>query len=331
MKDVAAQAGVSLKTVSRVINDEHGVRPELEARVRATAHQLGYQPDHRARELRRGDRSSRSIGFIQADVGNPFFSRILRGVEDVARAHGYLFLSGSTDGEAEREEALLNTFIARRIDGLIMVPSTDNLGVLLEEQARGTPVVFLDLEPKVGQADIVRSDHHGGARAATAHMIARGQQRIAFIGDDESIFSAAERLRGFRDEMTAAGLPTPWIRTGIHHPDHARRVATELLQQADGPSALFTAQNFVTMGAVRALHDLGLAEHRALVGFDDIDLADVVRPGISVVPQDAQALGQRSAELVFRRLAGTTGPAISQVLPMTVVARGSGEIRPPRP
>lgn len=333
MKDVAAEAGVSLKTVSRVINGETGVRPAVEERVRASANRLGYQPDDRARDLRRGDKSSRSIGFIQVDVANPFFSRILRGIEDVARAQGFLVLSGSSDGDAGREEALLSTFIARRIDGLIMVPSTDDLDALLDEQARGTPVVFLDLEPHPephrGGADIVRSDHFGGAAAATTHMIAHGQRRIAFVGDHERIFSARERLGGFCRTMEEAGLDTPWIRTGVDNQSDAHRVVTELLSRPDGPTGLFTAQNLITMGAVRALHDLGLQSQRALVGFDDVDLADLVNPGISVVPQDPLELGRRAATLVFRRLTGYDGPPVRDVLPTAVVARGSGEIPPP--
>jgi LacI family transcriptional regulator len=328
MNDVAALAGVSLKTVSRVINGEMGVRPELEARVRAAALQLGYQPDDRARHLRLGNKSSRSIGFIQVDVANPFFSRILRGVEDVARAHGYLVLSGSSDGEADREEALITTFVARRVDGLIMVPSAENLPVLIDEQARGTPVVFLDLEPRSGVADIVRTDHFGGAVAATSHMIDHGHRRIAFIGDDESIFSAAERLRGFGTQMAANGLPTPWIHTGVNYPAAAEDVTQELLRAPNGPTAFFTAQNLVTMGAVRALHKLGLQYERALVGFDDLDLADLVKPGITVVPQDSLELGRRAAEVLFRRLEGADDPPIKVVLSTIVVERGSGEIRP---
>jgi len=332
MRSVAERAGVSFKTVSRVVNGEAGVSDDVVARVRRAVDELGYQRDDRARRLRQGGSSSGTIGFVLVDVANPFFSYLLRGIEEVAREHGYLVLAGSSDGLAERENQLVEAFVARRVDGLVVVPSAPGLGALSRELERGTPVVFLDLEPEGLSADLVRSDHQGGAHLATSHLQARGHRDIAFFGDDPAVFSAGLRLAGFREAMDSAGLAVDGRRIcqGRHTPGEWRQIITDYLAEPEPPTALFTAQNHITVGCAHALHDLALHEQIAHIGFDDIELADVVRPGISVVPQDPLRLGQRAAELLFERLAGSSEPPIREVLASAVIERGSGEIAPRR-
>ncbi len=331
MRDVADLAGVSFKTVSRVVNDEAGVSSELIARVEGAISELGYRPDDGARRLRQGG-SSRVIGFALVDVANPFFSSILRGIEEVARRQGFLVLSGSTDGDVDREHELLETFIDRRVDGLIVVPSDPAGGPLFAEIARGTPVVFLDLEPDLASFDLIRTDHEGGAAIATKHLIRHGHTDIAFLGDDPSIFSAGLRLRGFQQAMAEAGLAVADhnVMCGHHSPERWYELALQILRRPIPPTALFTAQNFVTIGAVRAMHHLGLHRKVAMVGFDEVDLATVVEPGITVVPQHPLDLGRRAAELLFARLAGLTSPAQREVTVNSLIPRGSGEIRPQR-
>ncbi len=329
MRDVAERAGVSLKTVSRVVNDESGVTAALEARVTEAISDLGYQPDDRARFLRRTAPSSKSLGFVQMDVANPFFAAILRGLEDVARSRGHLVLAGSSDGDPAREEALVASFIARRVDGLVIASCHPDLDFLTTELQHGTPVVFVDLEPAADVGDLIHTDHRGGAAAATRHLIDNGHRDIAFLGDRLVYWSAAERRQGFLDEMAAAGLPTPWVVTDLHGPDEAETGALEVLGAEPRPTALFTAQNFVTIGAVRALHRLGLQHEIAVVGFDDVELADVVEPAISIVPQDPTELGRLAGERLYQRLADGTPPQPPTSLPVDVVARGSGEIPPP--
>lgn len=331
LRDVAGRAGVSFKTVSRVVNDEGGVSDDLVVRVEEAITALGYRPDDRARHLRSTGNRSRSIGFVMVDVANPFFSSILRGMEEVARQRGHLVLSGSTDGDLHRQDELVKAFVARRVDGLIVVPSGDSLGALEHELNRGTPLVFVDLDPPDATSiDLVRSDHHGGAIAATRHLLANGHRDIAFFGDDPSVFSASLRLAGFRDAMRSKRLKVSAERvvTGHHHPDAWRQIVTTALENGPLPTALFTAQNFVTVGAVQALHDLGLQHRIAHVGFDDVELADVVEPGITVVPQQPRELGRRAAEMLFRRLDGATNPPTQEIVGSSVIARGSGELRP---
>jgi LacI family transcriptional regulator len=331
MHDVAQIAGVSLKTVSRVINGESGVSDDLAARVSAAVDQLRYRPDERARNLRQFDAPPTSIGFALVDVANPFFSAILRGLEEAARERNCLVLSGSSDGDPARQDQLIETFISRRVAGLIVVPSSGGLGPIAAEIVHGTPVVFLDCEPAQHDSDIVRTDHFGGAFAMTQHLIAHGHGDIAFFGDDASVFSAGLRIDGFRAAMAAARrrVDERWVLTGRHTPAEWQALITERLTSSRRrPTALVTAQNFVTMGAVRALHAMGIEQRVAHIGFDDIEMSDVVRPGVSVYPQDPTRLGQVACELLFRRLDGWAGPPERTILTSTIVERGSGEIRP---
>ncbi len=326
MRDVAREAGVSLKTVSRVVNAESGVTEALERRVLQAVDHLGYQRDDRASRLRRVETTSQTLGFVLMDVANPFFSSIYRGLEDVARDEGHLVLAGSSDGDPAREEALVEDFIARRVDGLIIVTCHPDLSYLAKEARQGTPVVFVDLEPPKDVGDFIHTDHYGGARAATNHLLDHGHQDVAFLADDPAFFSAAERLRGFVQVMAEIGLPTPWISLGVKGPEEAEAQAEALLRAVPRPTALFTAQNYVTLGAVRALHRLGLEREVALIGFDDVELSELVDPAISVVPQNPLMLGRLAGERIFARLSGDdrSGP---MVLGTQVVARGSGEIR----
>jgi LacI family transcriptional regulator len=332
MRDVASAAGVSVKTVSRVVNDEDAVRDVVADRVRAAIATLGYRPDHRAQLLRRRGTGSATIGFVPLDVSNPFFSAIYRGLEDVAWARGYVVVAGSSDGTRERGEAIVKRLIGARVDGLVTVPTGDEHPLIAEEVRRGTPVVLLDVEvDELDGVDLVRSDHRGGARCAVEHLISHGHRDIAFLGDVASIFSAGERYLGYVEAMNAAGCGRrpEWELHGLDTTTAARAVR-ELFAEgsANGPSALFTAQNFVTIGAVQALHELRLQRTIAIVGFDDVAMATVVEPGLSVVPQQPGELGRRAGELLLDRVGGHRGPARREILVNELIERGSGEIAP---
>jgi LacI family transcriptional regulator len=332
MRDVAIAAGVSVKTVSRVVNNEDAVRPEVALRVRHAIDALGYEPDHRAQNLRRGGRRTSTIGFVLVDVANPFFSAIYRGLEDVAWDAGYVVLAGSSDGATDRGQAILRTLISRRVDGLVVVPSGEDHVVIAAEMARGTPVVLLDLEAgDLSDVDVVRSDHRGGARVAIEHLLRHDHRDIAFLGDDDTIFSAAQRKRGFLDAMGAAGLTArdEWMIVGPAGPARASAAVHSLMAVPGGrPTALFSAQNFITLGAVQALHDLALQHEIALVGFDDVDLAAAVDPALTVIPQQPTELGRMAGELLLERLGGHAGPARRRIVESQLITRGSGEIRP---
>jgi LacI family transcriptional regulator len=329
MKEVAAVAGVSLSTVSRVVNGEL-VRADLAVRVQDAVEMLGYRRDHTASTLRRADRMSASIGLIIDDVGNPFFSVIHRGVEEVARERGVIVFVGSSDEDPEREHELADAFGARGVDGLILVPSGTDQSYLQRERRAGVDIVFVDRPPRLIDADAVLSDNAAGARLAVAHLVAAGHRRIGFLGDRPEIYTAAERRRGYREAIAAAGLPYDdrIVMGEILSTTGGYAAARELLSGPEPPTALFSSQNLITIGAVRALVELGLHGRVAIVGFDDVPMSDAVRPGLTVVAQDPGALGRTAAERLFARLDGDTSPAREVVLPVSLIERGSGEIAP---
>jgi LacI family transcriptional regulator len=330
MREVATLAGVSLATVSRVINAEGRVRPDLAERVQEAVSLLGYRRDLTATNLRRADRHSASIGIVFDDVANPFHAAVLRGVETVARTRGVLPLVGSSDEDPDRERELAEAFLSRRVDGLIVVPAGSDHSYLRADRDSGVAMVFVDRPPAFMDADCVLSDNAGGAFEATGHLIAAGHTRIGFLGDRAGIFTATERLRGYRDALSRHGIAydDAVVRMELRDSAAASEATAGLLAANDPPTALFTAQNLITIGAVERLRSLDRQRSVALVGFDDLPLADVVDPGLTVVAQDAEELGRLTAERLFARLDGDDGPTVQDVVPTTLIARGSGELAP---
>jgi LacI family transcriptional regulator len=330
MRDVAALAGVSLKTVSRVINGEPTVDQGLAARVRRAAGQLNYRHNLTASNLRRGDGRSFMIGLMLEDVANPYSSSIYRAVEDVARMRGVGVLAGSLDEDPERERELAAALFARRVDGLIVVPAGRDHSYLRPDQELGTALVFVDRPPALLPADSVMADNRRGAAAGVAHLIRAGHRRIGFLSDLTSIRTAEDRYAGYRDALRDAGLPhDPGLeRRDLHTADVAEAAAAGLLAGPEPPSALFSAQNLVTMGTVRALRARAAQYRVALVGFDDFSLADLLEPAVTVVAQDVTAIGSLAAEILFRRIDGDGSPPRAHIVPTRIVARGSGEIKP---
>jgi LacI family transcriptional regulator len=330
MRDVAALAGVGLKTVSRVVNAEPGVSPALEAKVRRAIEQLNYRRDANASMLRRLGKKTQTIGLVLEDVANPFSSALHRGIEDAARARHVLVFAGSCDEDPVRERELIGSFRDRRVDGIIVVPASHDHTYLYEEKRAGTALVFVDRPAAHLDADSVASNNVGGAVEAVEHLLAHGHRRIGFLGDLLSISTAQQRLQGYTRALERAGIANEpeLIRTGIRDPEAAARAVGELLALDEPPTALFTSQNLSTIGGIRALRSAGLERRIALIGFDDVALADLLEPAVSVVAQDPQELGRSAAELLFRRLDGDTSPSVHHVVPVELIARGSGEIRP---
>lgn len=327
MHEVAAVAGVSVKTVSRVVNGEPGVRTETVQRVLGAITSLGFRRNDLARSLRRGG-SSATLGLVIEDVANLFYSGITRAVEQVASDRGYLLISGSCGEDAERERQLVMTLLRRRVDALLIVPASGDQSYLAGELALGIPAVFLDRPPRGVDADTVLLDNAGGARRAVEHLIAQGHRRIAVITDSLSIHTAGERLAGYREALDAAGLgyDERLVRPGIADSESAELVVRELLAlpKEIRPTAIFAGNNRAAIGVLR-----GLVESQAglgLVGFDDFELADML--GVSVIRYEAVELGRRAAELAFARLDGDRHLSQHVVVPTELVARGSGEVSP---
>jgi LacI family transcriptional regulator len=327
MEDVAAYAGVALKTVSRVVNGEPGVTPGTAERVRAAIDQLGFRRNDSARILRKGQTAS--IGLIMEDIGDPFYSALSRAVEDVAREHGHLLFTGSSDEVPARERELALAFCARRVDGLIVVPASDDHTYLLPEMAAGIATVFVDRPARLIEADTVLSDNVGGARQGVVHLIGRGHRRIGFIGDSPGIYTSMLRHRGYREAMSQAGLRVDdsWVAMSPPTPANVGLALRRMLTGSAPVTALFCGNNRTSVAALRQLRALGASP--ALVGFDDFELADMLSPGVTVVAQDVARLGRGAAELLFRRLAGDHGPAERTEIATRLIPRGSGELAPP--
>jgi LacI family transcriptional regulator len=326
MKDVAAVAGVSLSTVSRVVNGSPPVAAELATKVERAVEMLGYRHNHTAGTLRRANGLSGSLGLIIEDVSNPFFSAIHRGIEEVARTRSVVTFAGSSDEDAQLEHDLIEAVLARRVDGLVVVPTATDHTYLLRDIANGLGLVFVDRPAQSIDADSVLSDNRGGAQRAVEHLIAHGHRRIAFVGPPPILYTAVERLAGYRAALALSGL-TELVRHAVE-PAAAHAAVLELLGEPEPPSALFTSQNLITIEALRALHGLGRQHEVAHVGFDDIVLAAAVEPALTVVAQDPLGLGRAAAELLFSRLDGYRGPSRRVVLPTPLIARGSGELAP---
>jgi LacI family transcriptional regulator, galactose operon repressor len=321
MADVAAAAGVSLKTVSRVVNDEPGVRGDTAALVRDAIATLGFSRNDHARALRHGRRSG-LCGLVIEDLSNPFYSAIARGVEEVARRSGMLVIAASSDEDSAQERNLVRLFCERRVDGLLIVPAGEDHEYMLPELRSGTRVVFIDRPPGNIEADVVLLDNVGGARSAVEHLLAQGHRRIAFIGDEPSIFTATERLRGYRETLVRAGIAPDesLVRLAAHDVDTAERFVHELLALPEPPTALFTGNNRMTVGALRVLG--GNSNRFALVGFDDMELAELLAVPVTLVVYDAAELGRQAAELIVRRLAGDDSAPRRVVLSTTLIERG---------
>ncbi len=326
MKDVASRAGVALKTVSRVVNSEPGVTPETARRVLVAIEDLGFRRNESARLLRTG--RTATLGFVTDNCAEPDEAAVCHGVEEVARDHGFLVFTGSTDRDAALEERLSLALCARRVDGLVIAPTRGDHGYLLPEIEAGVAAVFILRPPELPGADVVLADYRGGARTAVAHLIEHGHQRIGYLGGDLAGYRSRQLMRGYSEAMTAAGLPADAAWTTLA-PQH-------LLDSA--VTAVFCGGREHTVRALRALRALASAGHApavrgrprrvAVAGFGDFELADLVAPGLTVVSYEPAEIGRAAAELLLRRVTEGNGPARRVEIPTKLIVRGSAEFPP---
>lgn len=321
MRDVAQRAGVSLKTVSRVVNNEPRVSPLTIERVTAAIEQLGFHRNDLARSLRPGQSSS-MLGLVIGDVGNRFFSSIASAVEEVARENGYLLVTGSSDEDPAHERELVATLLARRVEGILLVPAAGDHSFLTRERAMGIPVVFIDRPPNEIEADAVLFDNREAAYRGVAHLIARGHRRIGLLVDNIDTYTAAERVEGYRDALAAAGVSfdDTLLVLGCGDVSTATSAVRSLLALPDPPTALFTINNRMSLGALRAMR--GVPEPIALLGFDDLEYADLLNTPITVVSDDPYRMGRLAAKVMVARLAGDKSAPRHIVLPTKLVTYG---------
>jgi LacI family transcriptional regulator len=329
MVDVAREAGVALRTVSRVVNGDATVGEELARRVRETVVRLDYQPDERARQLRSG-----RTGTIGAAVRNIAIDHpVLRAVEGAARAAELNVVAMSTEDDAAREREAVMSMCRRRMDGIIIEPIAEDHGFLQAEIDSGLAVVAFDRPAAGVSVDTVVTDNRGGIRQAFDHLVRHGHRRIGYIGDDERIHTGRERADAFRECLRGIAAPLDgMVHPGPIEPARIAAALASLRDRAgdgadDGPvTAIVTGNSSTTFEVIRRLGpDFGAL---ALVGFDDFTLADLLRPGLTVVAQGDQEIGRTAIALFQDRLADPARPVRTVTVPTTLIARGSGELPP---
>ena len=330
MREVAALSGTSLKTVSRVFNSVPTVDPVLTEKVLRAAKKLNYTPNMTAGSLRRTNGKTKTVGILLEDISNPFSASLYRIYEDYAAENGYIILAGSLDEQPKREHELVNLFISRRVDGLLIAPSGNDHAYLKSEVDKGMHFGFIDRPPVNFQADTVLSTNREGSFEAVKHLISFGHQRILFLGDDPAIYTAQERYEGYAKALKKAKIVSnkKLILRGLGNEESAIAEVRKVLRGEDAPTAIYATQNLLTWVAMKALRAEGLEEKIALVGFDDLPGADLLKPAVTLVKQDLATMGRRSIEMLFSRINGESTQFQMEIIPTTLTPMGSGEIKP---
>lgn len=324
--DIAKAAGVSQATAARALGNYGSVSDKAREQVLEAARSLGYHRNELAASLVAG--RTHTIGLVVGDIENPFFASVVRGLTDVVEVEGHTVLLANSDEDVERESHAVDALRSRQVDGLVVATAaTADLGHLDRAAAAGRPVVLIDRPLPDGAFDTVTVRNENGAAGAVAHLIECGHRRIGIITEHAGIASSAERLAGYGHALRDAGVEVDerLIYTGGPSQEDGRLGAHALLGLDAPPTALFTASNLATYGALAAVRELGLSipADLALVGFDDFPLAAVIEPPVTVVSQPVDAIGREAGRLLLDRLAGEGGEPQHIELDTTLIVRRS--------
>jgi len=303
IKDVAKRAGVSIATVSNVINGSRHVSAELEEKVRRAIAELGYQPNPLGRALRKGE--AYTVALLLPDRSNSFFAQVAWGVEEQVRRYGYALITCNTDEDPELEAFYVSSLLNRRVAGFIVAPTSLGRETLAPIVHQRVPLVVVDRVIDGLPVDQVFSDNEGGAYLATQHLIRLGHRRIGLLVGISGISSIQDRIRGYKRAIEESGLTLDerLIAPGCSQIEEGAAAAEYLLARSDA-TAIFSTNNMMTLGALRSLKKLGIKcpDDVSLVGFDDSEWASVITPGLTVVAQQAYEMGFLAGALLFRRL-----------------------------
>ncbi|WUR11420.1 LacI family DNA-binding transcriptional regulator [[Empedobacter] haloabium] len=322
IKEVAQAAGVSYTTVSHVLNDTRPVSPAARARVLAAAAALHYVPSALARSLR--SQTTGTIGMIIPNNSNPYFSEVARGIEDTCWAAGYSVILCNSDDDPAKQRDYLNVLLTKRCDGLIMAALAQTDAELLRQ--RRVPAVFIDRAPEGLEYDVVGVDNLAGGELAGQHLLALGRARIGCIGGPRELEVSEQRIAGLRRALGGT-LDDSLCETADFSSAGGYAAALRLLARPAGqrPDALFCCNDMMAIGALRAAAELGIAvpAELAVVGFDDIDLAQFVHPPLSSVSQGTRALGNITATCLLERIATPEQPPQRRRIVPVLNVRGS--------
>lgn len=298
VKDVAARAGVSVGTVSNVLNGRRSVAADYVERVLRAIDELGFVPNDAARTLRAG--SSRVIGFLISEEDNPFFTDVARGAEQEAEKSGGIVLIGHTRGEPERESFYLEAFAEQRARGVIIQPYGDSAADLARLRSRGTPTVVLEPDRSIGSGSSISVDNTEGGRLATTHLVKSGRRRLAFVGGPLDLPVIGRRVEGAREGAGETGLEI--LRTADTTIEHGRRVGEEIAARppAARPDGIFAGNDLVALGLLNAFTRAGIRvpEDIAIVGYDDIALARSAHVPLTSVRQPREEIGAAAVRII---------------------------------
>lgn len=318
IRDVASHAGVSTATVARVLSGRTPVSEDLAARVRRSIAELRYVPNGVARSLSQG--RTFLLGLLVSDIANPFSAQVARGLEDTAARHGYHVLVGSSDFEPEREDQLLASFAARTVDAVALVSASGATEAMQRLLDTRIPLIFVDRQPESGiKAPLIRTDNLSAAHDAVAYLIGLGHRDLAMISGPATLPTASQRLQGFRTACEEAGLSLreECVREGFLGAEGGYRATREVLALKPRPTALFSFNNMLAVGALRALRETGVGVPRdiSLITFDDMDLFPYVDPPITAIAQPDYQIGTEAARTLISMLSGDFFVPREMVLP----------------
>ncbi|MFD9634851.1 LacI family DNA-binding transcriptional regulator [Streptomyces violascens] len=323
IKDVAAEAGVSVATVSRVLNSHPSVSEAARARVLAAVETLGYRPNAVARSLRTDQ--TRTLGLVISDVLNPYFTELARSVEEAARALGYSVIIGNADERPELQDHHVRTLLDRRIDGLLVSPTDGGSPLMLEAARGGTPMVFVDRWIPGIDVPVVRADGRAAIRDLVAHLHRLGRRRLAIIAGPAATTTGSERVEAFRAALGEHGisLPDDYVGQGDFQAASGRRATERFLALPEPPDAVFAADNLMTLGALDALRARGLriGDDIALAAFDDIPWFVHTDPPVTAIAQPTGELGRAAVRALADLIEGRTPRSVT--LPASLVVRRS--------
>ena len=293
--------------------------------MEAAVKELGYVPNTIARGLR--SKRTHTLALIVTDITNPFFTSMARGVEDVAGACNYTVIYCNTDESENKEEKYANMLAQRRVDGVLLVPSCGNAKTIKFFEANDINVVVLDRRISGVNTDIVYSDSVDGANRLVKLLIGLGHRRIAIITGPKDVSTSADRVTGYRQALTEAGLNgNELIYYGAYNEQSGYELTTQAMKQSPKPTAIFGANNFIAIGAIKALHDqkLDVPGDISVVGFDDLPEAMFMKPFLTVARQRAYEMGQLATELLLERISGKSPQGYRElILPIEIIVRES--------
>lgn len=304
IKEVAKKAGVSIATVSYVINKSRRVNPETARRIRQAIQELNYHPSRIAQSL--VTKTTQILSVLISDITDPFFATIVRGIEDVAVKAGYIVMVCNNDEDSSKTKRYLEILSRHRVDGVIISPASgiEDLKATLEEI--GAPIVFVNRRSQVMAADVVENDNELGAYLAIRHLLDLGHTRIGIIMGSTAVTTYADRLAGCYRALNEAGvtIDPALIKSEGFHPDSGYRLAFELFQASPKPSAVFVGSGRLNRGAYQALQEMGLKipEQLSLIAFDDTEWAPLVTPPLTTIHQDTYRIGQVAAQILLERI-----------------------------